>query len=135
METENLIFVVDDSEIFLSLFSRFLSQKGNYKVKSFSDGSKMLRDLYLKPKAILLDYYLDGTNKTALNGNEVMEIMKIMHEKPPVIVFSGMCNTEKIAELKGKGMTEFISKEEHNFLEKTESALRQVISQSEIISN
>lgn len=127
METRNLIFVVDDSEIFLSLFDRFLSKKENYEVKSFSDGSKMLRDLYLKPKVILLDYYLDSSDKNALNGKEIMEIMQLMREKSPVIVFSGICNSEKIEELKRLGIKNFISKNEHNFLEKMENALKQFL--------
>ncbi len=126
MKNQNLIFVVDDSEIFLSLFSRFLSKKGNYEVKSFSSGTKMLRDLYLKPKAILLDYYLDSSDKAALNGKEIMEIMKLMREKSPVIIFSGICNSEKIEELKQMGIKDFISKDEHNFLEKMENALRKI---------
>lgn len=126
MEKENLIFVVDDNKVFLSLFSQFISKKGDFKVRSFSDGTKMLRDLYLKPKVILLDYFLDGTDKAALNGNEVMEIMKIMRDTSPVIVFSGICNAEKIAELKQMGIKDFISKEEHNFLEKMENLLKQL---------
>lgn len=128
MKTRNLVFVVDDSEIFLSLFSGFLLKKGNYEVKSFSSGLKMLRELYLKPKAILLDYYLDGSDKTGLNGKEIVEVLKLIHEQSPVIVFSGNCSPEKIEELKQIGIKDFIFKGGHNFLEKMEKAIKNIIS-------
>lgn len=128
MKTQDLVFVVDDSEIFLSLFSGFLLKKGKYEIKSFSNGLKMLRELYLKPKAILIDYYLDSSDRSALNGKEIVEVLKLIHERYPVIVFSGNCNREKVEELKQIGIKDFIFKGEHNFLEKMEEALKKIIS-------
>lgn len=128
MKSQDLVFVVDDSEIFLSLFSRFLLKTGNYEVKSFSSGFKMLGELYLKPKAILLDYYLDGSDKTALNGKEIVEVLKLMHDPSPVIVFSGNCSSEKIEELRQTGIKDFIFKGGHNFLEKMERTIKKIIS-------
>ena len=127
MKTRNLVFVVDDNEISLSLLSRQLSHLGTYEVKTFSDGKKMLRDLYLKPKAILLDYYLDSIDRHALNGKEIMEIMKTLYSKIPVIMFSILDQPEKISELKGIGICDFVSKQENDFLGHIEKALKQAV--------
>lgn len=130
METRDLIFVVDDNELFLSLITQYLAKRGNYEIKSFSNGIKMMGELYLKPKAILLDYYLDANDKSALNGNEIVEVIKVLKGKFPVIVFSGACKEEKVDELKALGISNYIPKGVHNFYEKIESALRMVINRS-----
>ncbi|MCC6638217.1 MAG: sigma-54-dependent Fis family transcriptional regulator, partial [Ignavibacteriaceae bacterium] len=52
---DKLIFVVDDQAPILRLLTYWVSEKWNYKVKTFDNAEEMLSSLSLKPDLVLLD--------------------------------------------------------------------------------
>jgi DNA-binding NarL/FixJ family response regulator len=66
------IFIVDDNEIYSMMLDYILSKNNNYKFLSFKSGEECLKNLYLNPEIVILDYEMPG-----LNGYEtLLEIKK-----------------------------------------------------------
>ncbi|MCI5057363.1 MAG: response regulator [Flavobacteriales bacterium] len=57
-----LIFIVDDDEAFLKLFSKKIENEGFRNVKTFSSADTCLLCLDQEPDIILLDYQMPGKN-------------------------------------------------------------------------
>ncbi|MEP7108526.1 MAG: response regulator [Ferruginibacter sp.] len=82
------IFLVDDDELYLKLLDKELSEKPDYKIRTFGTGERCLENLSEKPDVIVLDYYLNGIEKNALNGLETLSMIKSAHPEIPVIMLS-----------------------------------------------
>jgi two-component system OmpR family response regulator len=88
-EQKNIkLFLVDDDVVYLKLLeSEFLSY-GIFKVQTFTSGEACIENLDLNPDLIILDYHLDGTNKTALNGIDTLDKIKAIALHMPVVILS-----------------------------------------------
>ena len=80
---DKLIFVVDDQAPILRLLTYWVSEKWNYKVKTFDNAEEMLASLSMKPDLILLDIMLPG-----ISGIEALAEVKKFDPKLPVIILS-----------------------------------------------
>lgn len=128
MKKNHLIFVADDSEIFSYLLSTHLEENSAYSVKTFSDGREMLSHLYLLPSAIVLDYYFDSGNKQAMNGREVLYMMKIMgYNNIPVIMVTGASSKDLVPDLGALGVCSYISKKEEDLLNSIEYNIQMAV--------
>ncbi|MDO9374848.1 MAG: response regulator, partial [Ferruginibacter sp.] len=75
-KNKKIIFCVDDDDLFRKAFEiEFMKDKG-FDLVSFSSGEKCLENLSLKPDLVVLDYFLDGLDKTAMNGLKTLDAIK-----------------------------------------------------------
>ena len=82
------LFLVDDDVVFLKLLEiEFLEQK-EYVVETFSTGELCLEQLSSNPDVIILDYQLDGVEKTAMNGIQTLDKIKAFNPDIPVVMLS-----------------------------------------------
>jgi len=65
-----LLFLVDDDALFLKSLEIEFAQKMDSRIKTFATGELCLNDISQNPDLIILDYYLDGVDKNAINGLE-----------------------------------------------------------------
>lgn len=82
------IFVVEDSDIFRELLSRFvedidsrefLSANKNFEIHSFRSGEECLKALSkIKPDIVLLDYYLNG--QAPKNPNDLIDGLETLKQ-------------------------------------------------------
>jgi two-component system, OmpR family, response regulator len=96
MSTENKIklFLVDDDALFLkSLELEFLAYTG-FSITSFATGELCVEQLGLNPDVIILDYFLDGIDKTAMNGIAALDKIKLLRPDVPVIMLSSQDKIE-----------------------------------------
>ena len=82
------LFLVDDDALFLkSLEIQFL-QHADFEIETFATGELCLLGLSNTPDVIILDYHLDGIDKTAMNGTETLDRIKSINATIPVIMLS-----------------------------------------------
>ena len=90
MENENkiIIFLVDDDALFLkSLEIQFL-EHGNFDIETFATGELCIKNLDKNPDVVILDFHLDGIDKTAMNGLDTLDEIKKFNTEIPVIMLS-----------------------------------------------
>jgi two-component system, OmpR family, response regulator len=82
------IFLVDDDAVFLkSLEIDFLGH-ADLSIETFATGELCLTELSHNPDVIILDYFLAGIDKEAMNGIEVLDKIKAFNPDIPVVMLS-----------------------------------------------
>lgn len=109
------IFLVDDDAMYLKLLENELSENSEYVIKTFSTGELCLERLAEKPDVIVLDYYLNGIEKTALNGLETLVRIKASQPDIPVIMLSSQDKIEVAVNCMKLQAFEYIVKSETAF--------------------
>lgn len=113
-----LVFLVDDDETYLDALKNYLQKEKirGVMLKQFSTGEQCLPELHRKPAIILLDYYLNSKNKTAMNGIEVLKKIKLSGNGTEVIMLSGQDSLEVAVNCIKNGAYDYIIKNESAFV-------------------
>jgi len=90
MSTTNKIklFLVDDDAFFLKALEIEFLQHADFEIETFATGELCMERLNQFPDVIILDYQLDGVNKTAMNGLETLDKIKAFNPDIPVVMLS-----------------------------------------------
>lgn len=88
------LFLVDDDSVFLKSLEIDFCQHENFQVQTFSTGELCLEHINEKPDIIVLDYYLDGIVKEAMNGIQTLDKIKAFDAEIPVIMLSSQDKIE-----------------------------------------
>lgn len=90
MNKENKIklFLVDDDALFLKSLEIEFLQHADFAIETYATGELCIENLSHKPDVIILDYYLDGVDKNAMNGIETLDKIKEFNPDIPVIMLS-----------------------------------------------
>lgn len=118
------IFLLEDSLIVSELLRFELEQEFDCKVVCFTDGNALLTSLREGPDLIILDYFID--NAINENGLAVMNSIKSINDKIPLIIFSGQHNLKLAIQLIHAGAVDYIDKNEDSFLEDINNAVRNI---------
>jgi len=96
MKDENKIkiFLVDDDALFLKSLEIEMLQHADFEIETFATGELCLQHLTKAPDVIILDYQLDGIDKTAMNGIETLDKIKAIDPDIPVIMLSSQDKIE-----------------------------------------
>jgi two-component system, OmpR family, response regulator len=88
------LFLVDDDALFLkSLEIQFLNN-ADFDIETFPTGELCIENLHKKPDVIILDYHLDGIDKSAMNGLKTLDKIKLSNIEIPVIMLSSQDKIE-----------------------------------------
>lgn len=82
------IFLVDDDPLFLKALEIDFLAHADLSIKTFATGELCIGSLAEKPDVIILDYHLDGLDKTAMNGIQTLDKIKAYNPNIPVIILS-----------------------------------------------
>lgn len=133
-KTKIKLFLVDDDALFLNLLEIEYLQNTDFNIEIYSTGEQCLANLDHNPDAIILDYHLDGIDKSAMNGIEILDKITASNPNIPVIILSCQdkidvavnCMHHKAVDYVVKSETAFIRLQkiissiiEHKKLEKT----------------
>ena len=90
MKDENKIklFLVDDDALFLKSLEIEFLQHADFTIETFATGELCIENLSHNPDVILLDYFLDGIDKGAMNGIEALDKIKTSNPDIPVVMLS-----------------------------------------------
>src|SRR5687768_9325327 len=89
MRTEKItLFLVDDDAVFLKSLEIEFLEHADFTIKTFATGELCMAGLSYNADVIILDYYLDGSDKQAMNGIETLDKIKAFNQDIPVVMLS-----------------------------------------------
>ena len=110
------IFVIEDSDVLSFLLKAELEnlykQKG-FTISKFESGEACQSMLHLNPELVIVDYHLDSKNKNAMNGIEVMEMVRELSPDTDFIMITNDQQTEVFLRAKKYGIHDYIIKGPH----------------------
>jgi len=115
-EKKILIFLVDDDDLFLKSLEIDFAHNTGSTIKTYATGELCIENLSEKPDVIILDYYLDSVDKTAINGLETLVRIKETHPLIPVIMLSSQDKIEVAVNCMKHQAFDYIVKSETAFL-------------------
>jgi two-component system, OmpR family, response regulator len=128
MNTQKLIFVVDDDPFINMLVVKRFSSEG-YHLEAFSYGEECISSLNRNPDLIILDYYFVNNDHSVMNGMEVFDKIKELRPDTPVIMLSGQEKGEIVLELARKGIDDYIIKDS-NLIDNLSVAIGELFSKA-----
>lgn len=88
------IFLVDDDAVYLKLLEIELREHGDFEIQTYSTGELCLENLEQTPDVIILDYELNGIDKKARNGLDILDKIKAYNPLIPVVMLSSQDKIE-----------------------------------------
>ena len=82
------LFLVDDDAVFLKSLEIEFLHHADFVIQTYATGELCLDHLSNNPDVVILDYYLDGIDKKAMNGMEVLDKIKALNQDIPVVMLS-----------------------------------------------
>ena len=82
------LFLVDDDPLFLRALTIDFMENADFQIETYATGEHCLENMSHNPDVIILDYYLDGMEKFAMNGIETLDKIKALNPDIPVIILS-----------------------------------------------
>ena len=82
------LFLVDDDAVFLKSLEIEFLQVADFIIETFATGELCIKNLAHNPDVIILDYMLDGIDRNAMNGIEVLDKIKAFDPDIPVVMLS-----------------------------------------------
>ena len=125
--TRNQIAVIDDDRSFRSYLKTLLESMG-YRVTCFASGEAALETLEdgLPPSLIILDIIMEG-----MSGIEVLRRVREIDEDLPIIMLTGVDQTQTIVEAMRLGASDYLVKPFET--EELEIALRNVFEKADLV--
>lgn len=88
MKNKIKLFLVDDDAVFLKSLEIEFLQHADFEIETYATGELCLKSLPHHPDVIILDYHLDGIDKSAMNGIETLDKIKTFNPDIPVVILS-----------------------------------------------
>ena len=88
------LFLVDDDAVFLKSLEIDFLERADFTIETFATGELCMANLSHDPDVIILDYYLDGIDPTAMNGIDTLDKIKAFNPDIPVIILSSQDKIE-----------------------------------------
>jgi two-component system OmpR family response regulator len=82
------LFLVDDDSVFLKLLEIEFMEHADFDIETYATGELCIASLTHQPDIIVLDYYLDGIDRDAINGINTLDQIKAFNPAIQVIMLS-----------------------------------------------
>lgn len=110
------LFLVDDDAVYLKLMEIEFLQHGDFDIETYPTGELCLENLSHNPDVIILDYYLDGVEKNAMNGIDTLHKIKIAKPNIPVVMLSSQDKIDIAISCMHCGAFDYVVKSETAFV-------------------
>ncbi|MHB9140382.1 MAG: response regulator [Paludibacter sp.] len=110
------IFLVDDDAMFLKSLEIDFLQSADFTVETYTTGELCLENLSHNPDVIVLDYFLDGIDKTAMNGIKTLDKIKAVNPDIPVVILSSQDKIDVAIDCMHHRAFDYVVKSETAFL-------------------
>jgi DNA-binding NtrC family response regulator len=110
------IFLVDDDALFLKSLEIDFMEHADFTIETFATGELCMNHLSHTPDVIVLDYYLDGVDKTAMNGIETLDKIKTFNPDIPVVMLSSQDKIEVAIDCMHHKAFDYVVKSETAFM-------------------
>lgn len=125
MNTNKLIFVVDDDPLITNLVIKRFTPEG-FRIEAFDYGEECLTAMDKKPDLIILDYYFTKPDVKVMNGMEVFDKIKEKNSDVLVIMLSGQERGEIVLELARKGIDDYVIKD-NNLIDNLNASIKELL--------
>lgn len=117
MKTNKIkLFLVDDDVVYLKMLQIELLENADFEIETYVTGEDCLTHLSNNPDVIILDYYLNGINKDAMNGIETLKKIKMIDPRFPVVMLSSQDKIEVAIDCMHSGAIDYVVKSETSFV-------------------
>lgn len=82
------VFLVDDDALFLKLLEIAFLKYPEFHIETYNSGELCMEHIWKNPDVVVLDYHLNGINKNAMNGLEVLHKIKAFNPEIQVVILS-----------------------------------------------
>jgi len=110
------LFLVDDDAVFLKSLEIDFLQRADFIIETYSTGELCLTNLKHSPDVIILDYHLDGIDKSAMNGLETLDKINAINPDIPVIMLSSQDKIDVAINCMHHRATDYVVKSETAFV-------------------
>ena len=110
------IFLVDDDALFLKLLEIEFLEHADFIIETYATGELCIANLYKKPDVIILDYYLDGLDKNAMNGITTLDKIKEFNKDISVVMLSSQDKIEVAVSCMHHKAFDYVVKSETAFM-------------------
>lgn len=110
------IFLVDDDALFLKSLEIDFMEHADFTIETFATGELCMLDISQQPDIIVLDYFLDGIDKTAMNGIETLDKIKAFNPDIPVVMLSSQDKIEVAVDCMHHKAFDYVVKSETAFM-------------------
>ena len=110
------IFLVDDDALFLKSLEIDFMEHADFTIETFATGELCMNDISQQPDVIVLDYFLDGIDKTAMNGIETLDKIKAFNPDIPVVMLSSQDKIEVAVDCMHHKAFDYVVKSETAFM-------------------
>jgi len=110
------LFLVDDDAVYLKLLEIEFLQHADFEIETYATGEQCIENLSHKPDVIILDYYLDGVNQTAMNGIKTLDKIRAFNSKIPVVMLSSQDKIDIAISCMHHGAFDYVVKSETAFI-------------------
>lgn len=115
-DTKTKLFLVDDDALFLKLLEIEFLQHADFEIETYSTGELCLANLSHNPDIIVLDYYLNGIDKEAMNGIEVLDKILTINSDIPVVMLSSQDKIDVAIDCMHHKAVDYVVKSETAFI-------------------
>ena len=91
-------------------------QHADFVIETYATGELCIAGLLNEPDVIILDYYLDGIDKNAMNGIETLDKIKIYNPDIPVVMLSSQDKIDVAIECMHHRAFDYVVKSETAFM-------------------
>lgn len=109
------IFLVDDDIVFLKMMQIQFLEQANFVIETFPTGELCIEHLNHNPDVIVLDFHLNGIEKSAKNGIETLDKIMEFNAEIPVIMLSSQDKIDVAISCMHHGAVDYIVKSETAF--------------------
>ena len=110
------IFLVDDDALFLKLLEIEFLEHADFIIETYASGELCIANLYKKPDVIILDYYLDGLDRNAMNGITTLDKIKEFNKDISVVMLSSQDKIEVAVSCMHHKAFDYVVKSETAFM-------------------
>ena len=110
------IFLVDDDALFLKSLEIDFLEHADFTIETYATGELCMDYLSHTPDIIVLDYFLDGVDKTAMNGIDTLDKIKAFNPDIPVIMLSSQDKIEVAIDCMHHKAFDYVVKSETAFM-------------------
>ena len=82
------LYLFDDDALFLKALEIEFLQHADFNIETYKTGELCMKNIANDPDVIILDYQLDGIDKSAMNGIKTLDKIKLHNSDIPVIMLS-----------------------------------------------
>jgi len=110
------LFLVDDDVVFLKSLEIDFLGRADFVIETYATGEQCMANLSHNPDVIILDYFLDGIDTTAMNGIETLDKIKAYNQEIPVIMLSSQDKIEVAVDCMHHRAFDYVVKSETAFV-------------------